>query len=183
MAEMAQTVDMDCSRIDQLVEAYLDGSTAADAERNLPTFVPGASAEFEDFQKNDDWLRRVAGSRPVKRAAVPPKPRPGTTPRADPGPACLSREFGDYELLDELGRGGMGVVYRAHQRSLNRIVAIKMISSGHLASSLEVQRFLSEARLAAQLNHVGIVPVHAVGEHEGHTTTRWPSSKGPVSRI
>ena len=72
------------------------------------------------------------------------------------------RQFGDFELLAELGRGGMGVVYRARQRSLDRTVALKFIASG-MADTLQVTRFLGEARAAARLVHPNIVPVFEVG--------------------
>ena len=76
------------------------------------------------------------------------------------------REFGDYELLQEIGRGGMGVVYRARQRSLERDVAIKFIAEW-FADTTGVARFLAEARAAARLIHPNIVPVHEVGSVEG----------------
>ena len=75
--------------------------------------------------------------------------------------------FGDYELIEVVGRGGMGIVYRANQISLNREVAIKMILRDRLATPMERQRFFAEARATAKLEHVGIVPVFDVGELDG----------------
>jgi serine/threonine protein kinase/WD40 repeat protein len=83
-----------------------------------------------------------------------------------PLPARL-RYFGDYELIDEIASGGMGVVYRGRQKTLDRIVAVKMIKSGQLAGDEDIRRFQTEARAAANLRHPNIVSVHEVGVHQG----------------
>jgi Flp pilus assembly protein TadD/predicted Ser/Thr protein kinase len=90
-----------------------------------------------------------------------------TAPPQNPLRFAPNTPFGDYELLEEIGRGGMGLVFRARNLRLNRIVALKMIASQASASDETVGRFFAEAKAAAQLDHPGIVPIYYVGQVEG----------------
>src|SRR5262249_25528573 len=134
---------------------------------------PDLAAELSEFLAGQDRVERlasplrwVAGAARLESLPVSDTPRPDTVPSALM-PAEFPPPFGDYELLAEIGRGGMGVVYRARQKSLNRTVALKMIRSGEWADAGDLRRFRNEAETVAGLDYPNIVRVHEVGERDG----------------
>jgi hypothetical protein len=161
----------DC-QLEAILHAYLqavDAGQSPDRDtllRQHPEFASKLAAFFADqdevWQLARGMVEPGARAQPAKEAATLPPAEP-----AAPSPDTQVHYFGDYELLDEIARGGMGVVYKARQISLNRSVALKMIIAGQLASPADVQRFYAEAEAAANLDHPNIVPIYEVGEHDG----------------
>lgn len=155
-------------QVNDIIAAYLEAADAGEEpdREGLLRQYPDLAAELRAFFADRDAFSRLAApgktqAQFAEEATVPPTPQPAVPV------GTKVRYFGDYELLDEIARGGMGVVYKARQVSLNRVVALKMILAGNLASPGDVRRFRKEAEAAANLDHPNIVPIYEVGEHEG----------------
>lgn len=155
---------------DRLHQFTLAGrSSAAD----FAEFSHADAAEGSDAERRQRAMAEtIAGPAVADPSAAATADPEVTLPMAnrgqgDPGPT-LPYDLGDYLLLKVIGRGGMGIVYLARQRALDRYVAVKMIRSGILADDAEVRRFYTEAQAAARLRHRGIVAVHQFGRRAGH---------------
>ncbi|TWU01178.1 serine/threonine-protein kinase [Stieleria varia] len=179
-------------RVDEAFAAYLRCCDAGELEsrEDFLAQFPDIAGELKELMEAADGLGRFASGHSTAQAIMP---QPGadtvsafagnledsggdpalTLPEAsrakgDPGPTLPFRLGDEYELQEVIGRGGMGVVYKAKQFLLNRIVAVKMIRGGMLADENDVRRFYTEAQAAARLNHHGIVAVHQFGKHDHH---------------
>ncbi len=146
------------AKLNDVIVAYLEAAEAgwAPPAEQVLTAYPDLRADLSEFFRNRDSVERIAGPlRDVARAAA-------ELPAGEP----LGR-LGDYQLLREVGRGGMGVVYEAEQISLRRRVALKVLPFAAAVDPRQLQRFRTEALAAAHLQHEHIVPVYAVGTERG----------------
>jgi tetratricopeptide (TPR) repeat protein len=149
----------------------IDAGQAPDRD-GLRARFPEFAAQLERFL--DDQARVDGGAAPLRAVAraaegatAPPLSEVTVAEGGAPPRPVPFREAGDYELLGEVGRGGMGVVYRALQKSLSRTVALKVLRQAPLGEAADAQRFRNEAEMVAQLDHPAVVPIYEVGEHQG----------------
>jgi eukaryotic-like serine/threonine-protein kinase len=161
-----------------ILQAYLEAVDAGqkpDREELLsrhPDLADELRGFFADQEKMDRFAQSLHKAQVVEATvgvarSAENSPLPDTAEGQARKPPARIRYVGDYELLEEIARGAMGVVYKARQLSLNRVVAVKMILAGLLATKADRDRFHAEAQAAALLDHPSIVPVFEVGEYEG----------------
>ncbi len=158
-------------QVQTILHAYLQAVDAGQAPDRAALVrehseVAGELREFfADQEKLDRLGQSLHRGHPLDGAMTLPPSEAGNS--MCPELTRSLKHFGDYELHEEIARGGMGVVFKARQISLNRPVALKMILKGELANAADVQRFRDEAEAAAKLDHPNIVPIYEIGVHEG----------------
>ncbi len=161
-------------RLDGILAEYLEAvesGTTQDPDEwyaRYPDFAPQLREFIAGQAQLRDVVERAAAGLALQAADAPTLLGTAATAAMSNDAAQHLRYFGDYELLDEIARGGMGVVFRARQVSLNRPVAIKMILAGEFATAEDVSRLRAEAEAAANLDHPGIVPIYEIGQRDSH---------------
>jgi tetratricopeptide (TPR) repeat protein len=168
-SEPTQSVHVD-ERLDELVAAFLEAGEAGQAPDRQQWLAdyPELADFLADHEAVRCWTRPMAQAlgTPVGGIKGPYLTIAGEAGRHGPAPAAVPT-IDNYELLGEIASGGMGIVYRARQRSLNRIVAVKVLRNDAAASLADLQRFRSESETVAALDHPHIVPIYEVGLHDG----------------
>jgi tetratricopeptide (TPR) repeat protein len=157
-------------RLDEIVVAYLEAVEAGQTlDRNeWLAREPGLAAELAEFFADQDRVKGWTGPlREVSPRLTDTVAGPETIGWDDCPQAAPGTFVGDYCLIEEIDRGGMGVVYKARQVSLQREVALKMVLAGRCGAAADLLRFRSEAEAAAHLDHPNIVPIYEVGEYRG----------------
>src|SRR6516165_7005177 len=162
---MSDASDRD-ARLYEALAVYYE-APEPDRSALLAAYPDLADALAEHFAEQDRLSALAAPLRPVPAGQELPTPVAVEGKHELPTAGGTVRYFGDYELIREVARGGMGVVFEARQVSLNRPVALKMILTGVLASENDRRRFRLEAEAVANLDHPHIVPIYEVGEHAG----------------
>jgi WD40 repeat protein len=163
-------------RVNEIIAAYLAAVEAgqeprpADWLRRHPDLAPDLASFFNakaQFEQYAGPFRSPVAPAPLSSVSTATLPVAADITQVDGAFPEAQRRIGDYELLEELGRGGMGIVYKARQTKLNRVVALKMILAGSFAGDAELARFRAEAEAVARLQHPHIVQIYEIGEHEG----------------
>ena len=152
---------VDAGSLDSVIARYLQAIENGEVPDRVALLAsnPSHTEALRAFFADLDRMDRIAA--PLRLEDDP------TGDAVPPQIGATVRYFGDYELLEVIAKGGMGIVYKARQVSLNRVVALKMILAGTFATDRERERFRSEAENAASLDHPNIVPIYEVGEHDG----------------
>src|SRR5262245_17454571 len=168
-------------RLHAVLAAYYEaGESSAQPERQeLLDRYPELAADLIEFFAVQDQVHGLAepfralesndgiATKGIRHGAARSAALPTLDETSGPSSVAEDRLVGDYELLGEIARGGMGVVYRARQRNLNRLVALKVIRDGARAMPDDARRFRNEAEAVANLDHPNIVPIYEVGDHRG----------------
>ncbi len=166
MQNSAETNDEHEQQLDAIIAGYYRSIEAGDRidQKEFISKHPELEKDLNEFFA-DLGMFQHSGRSGSEDPALDPTNIDTAPQRQNLATGAVVRYFGAHEILEELGSGGMGVVYKARHVRLRKLVALKMIRAGEFASDVEVKMFQAEARAAAKLDHPGIVAVHEVGMH------------------